>query len=293
MIQQPVMQLTKDELIPSHMPLYVNRVKESFHLPLHSHDFIEINLVCEGYGFHYINDRTIPSAKGDLFIIPVGESHVFRPSSTNTSQPFSVYNIVIRPDALEPWLAVASNAGDIRELFQRIEDAGFRLPNCPPAVSQLVENMHLEYEVGDRGSETILMGQLLQLLTILIRRLRHGDETERLSPVTIQSLIEHMRHRYADSSYSLGELAEVTGLTVNQLHYRIRKYLGMSFTHYIRKLRIEECCRLLETTDAKVYRIAEQVGYHDLKFFHAVFKAETGLTPFQYRRRLLGSEDIE
>lgn len=50
---------------------------------MHSHDFIEICLVAEGTGVHYIDNQQMQVARGDMLFIPIGVSHVFRPKSTS------------------------------------------------------------------------------------------------------------------------------------------------------------------------------------------------------------------
>ncbi|WP_373231566.1 AraC family ligand binding domain-containing protein [Cohnella sp.] len=57
--------------------------------------FIELSYVSEGKGYHYIEGNTIPVDKGDLFFLPVGVSHVFRPTSTAPDQRrLIVYNCI-------------------------------------------------------------------------------------------------------------------------------------------------------------------------------------------------------
>ena len=55
---------------PEDIPIYVNRVPESFHLQEHTHDFVEISIVAEGDGEHYIDGTHFKVSKGDLFLHP-------------------------------------------------------------------------------------------------------------------------------------------------------------------------------------------------------------------------------
>ena len=57
----------------------------------------------------------------------------------------------------------------------------------------------------------------------------------------------------------------------------------MSFTAYVTQVRMERAAQLLQNTDEKTYRIAEQTGYADPNYFSYVFKRHFGLSPSKFR----------
>ncbi|MNC24200.1 HTH-type transcriptional regulator YesS [compost metagenome] len=59
--------------------------------------------------------------------------------------------------------------------------------------------------------------------------------------------------------------------------------LHMTFNQYVTRLRLQQAKDMLKNSKMKVYRVSEQLGYHDVKYFNRVFKKETGLTPEEYR----------
>lgn len=63
--------------------------------------------------------------------------------------------------------------------------------------------------------------------------------------------------------------------------FKIR--MNMTFNQYVTRLRLDKAKELLASSGVKVYKVAEQLGYHDVKYFNRVFKKETGLTPEEYR----------
>ena len=58
----------------------------------------------------------------------------------------------------------------------------------------------------------------------------------------------------------------------------------MTFTQYLTGLRISRAKELLETTELRSFRIAEDVGYNDAHYFSYMFKRSTGMTPSEYRK---------
>ena len=59
---------------------------------------------------------------------------------------------------------------------------------------------------------------------------------------------------------------------------------GMPINTYMRNYRIQEACRLLQSTPHSVAEIAQMVGYESQSRFSAVFKARIGVSPSTYRK---------
>jgi transcriptional regulator GlxA family with amidase domain len=59
----------------------------------------------------------------------------------------------------------------------------------------------------------------------------------------------------------------------------------MSPLEYVHTLRLEEAKQMLESGDAPVEAIANEVGYEDAGFFSRLFRRQVSLTPAQYRKR--------
>lgn len=61
--------------------------------------------------------------------------------------------------------------------------------------------------------------------------------------------------------------------------------MGESMIEYITRKRIAESVRLLNTSNLKVYEIAEQVGFRDPHYFSICFKKQMGVTVKEFRQR--------
>ncbi len=60
---------------------------------------------------------------------------------------------------------------------------------------------------------------------------------------------------------------------------------------YLQILRIEAAKQMLTRSNRKIDRIGYLVGYSDPGFFKKVFRARTGLSPGEYRRRNAAHSD--
>ena len=79
-----------------------------------------------------------------------------------------------------------------------------------------------------------------------------------------------------------------SGLSERSFKRRFKAATGMTPMEYVHTLRLEEAKQLLESSDAPIEVVAEQVGYADASFFRRLFGRRVGLSPLQYRRRFRG-----
>ena len=79
------------------------------------------------------------------------------------------------------------------------------------------------------------------------------------------------------------EVAQFVRLSRSRFCRLFKSEVGMPFTDYLKKHRMEEACRLLETSIEAVKAISYEVGYNDPAYFESEFKKAYGLTPSQYR----------
>jgi len=79
-------------------------------------------------------------------------------------------------------------------------------------------------------------------------------------------------------------------MTPEYLSNLFAKETGVTFSTYLKELRMEKAISLLLEREKKIYEIAYLVGYPDPKYFSKVFKEYTGVSAKQF---LLGSKKDE
>jgi two-component system response regulator YesN len=65
---------------------------------------------------------------------------------------------------------------------------------------------------------------------------------------------------------------------------KFKEHTGVNFNEYLKKLRIDEACKLLEKGCYKIYEVAERSGFGDAKYFMKTFKESTGVSPGEWKR---------
>lgn len=283
-VKRSIFILTENIIFSDRIPISVTRVEENFTSLEHCHDFIEVCYVEEGAGTHHIGNTSVAAAKGDLFFIPVGVPHVFRPHSTSRRTPLIVYNCMFSPERMA-MLARAIPGGEAmldllaQDQWQHFYD---RYGDCHNRFLQL----HLEYASVQPGREMALYVHVLELL-LLIRRLATESPNPRLpQPPELESAL-HWLHSCYNQPFLLGDLAAMAGVGERQFHRLFTKYTGMPMKEYLQNIRITEACRLLTTTSQKIGDIAAAVGYQDTAYFNRLFKKKTGVSPRLYRQSVI------
>lgn len=84
---------------------------------------------------------------------------------------------------------------------------------------------------------------------------------------------------------SLEELSEVVGLNSEYLSRIFKEETGCTYSTFLSEIRLKKAAYLLEKTNEKVQRIAEQVGYPNVSYFSTVFKKRFECNPYEYRRK--------
>ncbi|OWR29873.1 AraC family transcriptional regulator [Saccharibacillus sp. O23] len=297
------------------LPVYVNRAAENFDMLEHTHDFIELTYVAEGSGVHYIGEQNLRVAQGDVFFIPVGVPHVFRPAAPGRGRELIVYNCLFPTDYL---LGLERRFPDAAELLAGFREAGrtwLRLRD-PGEFRGWFKELYREYAARRPGCEAVLTTLVVRMLVELHRRIAETlpesrellsgagepmpettkktrlssskvapsvDLSTRQPSPSIEQAIRRIEERYAER-LTLAELALLAGLSERQFSRLFVRQTGMNFSAFLQNTRIEAACGLLLASRMTVSEIAATVGYGDLKFFHRLFKRKTGTTPLAYRQ---------
>ncbi len=139
----------------------------------------------------------------------------------------------------------------------------------------------------------------LAALDVLVQtaRLHHGsdDSTPSTQPRTAerenssrvrQSVLDvaaHLEAHFAQST-TLEQLAELVHLSPGHLSRSFTRQMGLGVVAYQHRLRCEEACRLLRSTDLEISRIAGEVGYDEPAYFSRCFHQQIGRSPRAYRQ---------
>ncbi len=122
---------------------------------------------------------------------------------------------------------------------------------------------------------------LLEVCTNLRRTLRH-ERTNSTMQLTERAK-DYIEAHYQESELSADTLCRYLNVSAAYFSTIFKREVGLGFSAYLTKVRMEHAVELLMTTEDKTYVIAEAVGYTEPNYFSYVFKKEYGISPSKYR----------
>ncbi|NLK21251.1 MAG: response regulator [Epulopiscium sp.] len=105
-------------------------------------------------------------------------------------------------------------------------------------------------------------------------------EEKRYSPA-ISAIVRDINDNYAQK-INLEDYADKFKMSPEYISRIFSKELGVTFSNYLTRFRIDKAKELLIDTNYKIYEIACMVGYNDVQYFCRVFKKVSGISAKEY-----------
>jgi len=146
----------------------------------------------------------------------------------------------------------------------------------------------LKLGVTDYLVKPVKLKEFVRLIETVREKKQPPSETE---PVTADGsrhsagmlkALEYIRKNLG-GDLSVEEVAEHIQKTPNYFSHLFKKEVGISFSEYLNRSRIDEAKKLMKTTNLLAYEISEKIGYRDYRYFVEVFKKLEGCPPSEYR----------
>lgn len=94
----------------------------------------------------------------------------------------------------------------------------------------------------------------------------------------VDYMIQYIHDHYAEN-ITLNELCEQVYISRNYLSQIFKKATGLSFNHYVNKVRMDKAKYLILEGNYLIYEVAEKVGFKNTPYFSSLFKKYTGVNP--------------
>jgi two-component system response regulator YesN len=118
----------------------------------------------------------------------------------------------------------------------------------------------------------------------MMERIREKDHDKNL-PI-IHRIRELIDARFSEA-LTVEELASSVYLSPNYIRTLFKEKTGQTILEYMTKVRIERASGLLQNKSLKIHEIARAVGYENVSYFCSLFQKHRGVTPNEYRKKLL------
>lgn len=123
-----------------------------------------------------------------------------------------------------------------------------------------------------------------QMLLDFTRRMAALRKQQDIYSLPVQKTMDYVSLHFHEK-ITVGQLAKHAHVSASHLSRIFKKETNTSIQNFIRDVRVNEAKELLLTTDYTFSTISSMLSFSSQSYFISVFKAQTGRTPGEYRRR--------
>lgn len=259
--------------LPQLLYISFSKYEKDWSSIMHSHSFTEFMYIEEGEVEILTRYKTFPSKAGSFIVLPPGLYHTEKPGSDGNIEYYvlGVSNIVLK-----------DYVGD--ENFNPVFSLGQYSPKVSGAIRKIFDFLSKE----SPGYEVEVMSNFWEIITTLT----HLPS----SPFVIRETLNQKGQMvavkdYIDTHYmqniNLDDLASRFHLSKFHLAREFSRTFSLSPIAYLEKRRIREARYLLSATEFSMTDIATTLGFCSSSYFSQRFKASMGVSPLEYRKKMI------
>jgi len=113
-------------------------------------------------------------------------------------------------------------------------------------------------------------------------KLKNGIQKFVASNAVLQPAFDYI-YAHKNENFSLKEMAKLCHISSSYFSRIFTKETGENFSIFVARLKIEWAKQLLESTDAPINQVSDDLGFCDTGYFIKTFKRFENLTPAVYR----------
>lgn len=256
-------------------------------VPMHGHTFLELTYIIEGSTEHTLDGKNTTLSKGDYLIVDYGSQHSYQAKSP---RGYDNLDCLFLPELLDPILKGTQSLRAVLEHYLLHFNMQALVQNPAQIVFhddtgrifELLQRIRDEEQRREAGFTELVRCYLIEILVLTMRRLDDVKTASAGTDITA-FLTAYVAEHYMEE-ITLCELAARLNYSLPYVSKKFKEDTGEPFVQYLQHYRVREGCRLLLSSPYSLNEITERVGYRDSKFFSALVKRTTGMSPAAFRR---------
>jgi len=124
----------------------------------------------------------------------------------------------------------------------------------------------------------------------LLYTVAHLSEGEKEKNDISEKITKYVNENFDDTNLGMQDIAKALGYDSKYLSALFKAKKGVTFTEYLRSVRIKHAAFLFEQGIESVKSVAILSGFSDALYFSKIFKKETGISPTDYMKKFSRTE---
>ena len=245
----------------------------------HLHNHLELVGMIEGKAMAYVEEKVYEINSGDAFFIFPNQIHHYEKIADEN------YILLLFPMDILP---------EYTSVFQSKVPKSALIPGALKnrhVLRSMQEILALKDSTESGSYRDYLTKGYLLILSGQLFALSELEDTPHVDVQTVKLLLDYCIGHYKEE-ISLDQVASRLHLSKFYISHLFSQKLHLSYSDYIRSLRISEACRLLTETSLGITEISYQVGFPTPRTFNRAFLKYVGRTPREYRYQKKRPETI-
>lgn len=278
----------KVEYSDPNIPIYCKEVTGKLSTDIHLHEEIEIVYILSGSITFYFPEDAVEVTNGNILIVNSSVPHYTKENRNGNTVEFLLKfrpeQVIGKNNITYPYLSVldAENKQQFW-MFNISESENYsEIANAIVGLSSELQEKKTAYELNAisyiyKIVTMLFRYDVINCDTLHILSAENGMVMEKFSSVF--SFIEN----HYNEPITLDTVAKLTNYSRQHFCRLFKATTGKSFVEYLNSFRVNVAKNMLINTNEPIYNVYIKAGFSSFSYFNRVFKANTGVSPSEYR----------
>ncbi len=259
----------------------------------HFHSECQLTYIFSGNGQRCIGDHLEDFESDELTFIGPGLPHVWYNAHGDISHEPSAQSITLHfdPEALLSFCPLLVETAPLHDFLERSRQGMLFYGHTKDALKKILRKM---VSASDMQKTAYLFESLATLLHTeeyaVLSDKSYSNGSPRKDGELIFNIYNYVFENF-NNEISLEEAAKLANLTKPSFCRFFKAHTRKTFSKFVNEVRINEACRLLVQVENPITNIAYACGFNSLPNFNKFFKSIKGITPSDYKSKLLSNKD--
>jgi AraC-like DNA-binding protein len=258
--------------------------------PMHRHDYMEIAYVVKGEFSQFIGGKKHTFSQGSLCIVDKNSEHA---DYVKDQDNFVIF-LGMKEEFFDELFLSELDDNNVQQFIRKAlikqkslkQFIHFTPRDAQDLIFPLIEQVITEKFENRKGARYMIKALMIRIFDILTTDYDislTSTQLKKMNDLVFAEVEEYLMKNYKEAS--LKKLTEQFHFQQDYFARLFKRHAGITFTEFLRKIRISKSEELLLNTRMSISSIIESVGYENRHHFYNIFYEIHNMTPEQYRQK--------